>query len=58
MASNDTEYREGLQFLEASLSRTNDVDIPMELEIIRVTKSQFINLGWRAKILYVLKSLR
>ncbi len=58
MLTNDTEYEEGLRFFEVSFNRTRNVDTPMELEVIRTTSEQFQQLGWRAKILYALKSLR
>ena len=58
MLSNDTEYEDGMRYFESSFNRTKNVDTPMELEVIRVTSEQFQQLGWRAKVLYALRSLR
>ena len=58
MLSNDAEYEDGLRFFEVSFNRTRNIDTPMELEVIRVSSEQFFQLGWRAKIVYALKSLR
>ena len=58
MTTNDTQYIDGLRYFSESFNRTNGVDTPMELEIIKTTVETYETLGWRAKILYVLKVLR
>ena len=58
MTTNETQYIDGLRYFTESFNRTNDVDTPMELEIIQTTVETYETLGWRAKILYVLKVLR
>ena len=58
MASEQTHYVEGLYYFEESFERAKDVDIPMELTVVKTTAEQHAVIGWRAKILYALKVLR
>ena len=58
MLTNDAEYEDGLKYFKDSFSQTRNIDTPMELEVIRVSSEKFFELGWRAKIVYALKSLR
>ena len=58
MTTNDTEYENGLRMFEISFNRTRNIDTPMDMEVIQTTKDKFWELGWRSKLLYVLKSLR
>ena len=58
MTTNETEYENGLRMFEISFNRTRNVDTPMDMEVIQTTKEKFWELGWRSKLLYVLKSLR
>ena len=58
MASEQTKYVEGLQYFVQSFERANAIDTPMELAIINTTAEQHAVLGWKAKILYALKTLR
>lgn len=58
ITTNDTQYESGLRMFEISFNRTNNIDTPMELEVIRTTKEKFWELRWKSKLLYALKSLR
>ena len=58
MVSEQPKYMEGLRYFLESFERARGVDIPMELAIIRTTAEQHAVLGWKAKILYALKTLR
>ncbi|CAK0786758.1 hypothetical protein CVIRNUC_009972 [Coccomyxa viridis] len=58
MVSEQPKYMEGLRYFLDSFERARGVDIPMELAIIRTTAEQHAVLGWKAKILYALKTLR
>ena len=58
MTTNETEYKDGLRMFEISFNRTRNIDTPMDMEVIQTTKEKFWDLGWKSKLLYVLKSLR
>ena len=58
MVSEQTQYVEGLQYFEESFRRARGVDTPMELAVIKTSAEQHAVIGWRAKILYALKTLR
>lgn len=58
IATNDTQYENGLRMFELSFNRTRDIDTPMNMEVIRTTREKFWELRWKSKFLYVLKSLR
>ena len=58
MVSEQPQFMQGLQYFEDSFQRARGVDIPMELAVIRTTADQHAEIGWKAKILYALKTLR
>ncbi len=58
MTTDEAEYVEGLKMFEISFNRTRNIDTPMDMEVIQTTKEKFWELGWKSKLLYVLKSLR
>ena len=58
MTTEDPEFASGLQYFVESFNRTNGVDTPMDLTVIQTTSKTYSQLGWRAKLFPVLKTLR